>query len=184
MHRRIRLIAAGLALLAVNAAGATWLGETVTVPPVDLIDQDGSSVRLTELMRGRTVVVNFMFTGCSSVCPPQTAILRAARESLADARNVLLISVTVDPLGDGPEQLRGYAKRFDLKPGIGQGWVFLTGKPEHVRRVMQSFGERGSAPDAHAGLVWIGNQASGRWTRLAANNGPAVIAKLVREAAQ
>jgi cytochrome oxidase Cu insertion factor (SCO1/SenC/PrrC family) len=48
-----------------------------------------------------------------------------------------LVSVTTDPEEDGPAQLATYAKAQDTQ---GRGWVFLTGKPGDVNRVLKLYG--------------------------------------------
>ncbi|MDR4516897.1 MAG: SCO family protein [Nitrosomonas sp.] len=169
------------------ATGTVWLSEAPVIPNIELTDQDGHKVRLDELIPEHIVLVNFMFTNCNSGCSPQTAILRATQEAIevSDLNGkILLISITVDPLTDSPAQLRHYAERFDVRTGVENGWVFLTGSSQQVRRIMQSFGERGSVPEAHTNLIWIGNQAKKRWTRTAALNGPDVLSRLVREITQ
>lgn len=177
-----------LTLLAADASAATiWLKEAPAIPEVELIDQEGHSVRFEELIHGRVVLVNFMFTGCTSSCSPQTAILRAVQESISntDGKNkILFISITVDPTTDYPARLSDYAQRFNLKLGVDNGWVFLTGMPQQVRRMLAAFGERGNLPETHTGLIWIGDQANKRWTRIAAFNGPKVLSKLIQEAVQ
>ena len=70
-------------LLTKNAAiASTWVSEPPVIPKVELIDQDNHSVRLDELIHEHIVLVNFMFTSCTSSCSPQTAILRATMDAV------------------------------------------------------------------------------------------------------
>jgi protein SCO1 len=165
-----------------------------TIPPpawpeVALQDQDGHIRRLRgELIDGGPVVLSFMFTSCATTCPPQTATMRELRRRLdadADAalRGVLLLSVTVDPVADGPAQLKAYAQRYDIAAGRERGWVFLTGERAALAKVWRAFGVDVSAREAHSNLLWITHPARGRWTRSSALNAPADLLRAVREVA-
>lgn len=173
-------VGAGLAGQRVAHAAGWW--PAPVVPDVPLLDHEGRSVRLPEMLRGRAVVVSFFFTGCASVCPPQTALLRdAARQwqTRPALRDVLLVSISVDPLGDGPAQLRDYGRRFDL--GLGDRWVLLTGAPAPLRRVLGAFDVAVGARDEHPSLLWLGDDARARWTRTSALNPPALTTRLLEE---
>lgn len=176
LPRRAVLLAGAAWSLPHSARAQAWL-PTPTLPDVALQDQDGQSQRLLGGLIGeRAVVVNFFFSGCGTVCPPQTALLRELRQRIdtaGRARDVLFLSISVDPLGDGPAQLRAYAQRFDLRAGASGNWSLLTGAPGDVARVLQGFGVASGAPQQHANLVWMGHAARQRWTRLAGLASPA-----------
>jgi protein SCO1/2 len=178
-----------------TAHAANWL-PTPAVPDVPLLDHEGRSRRLPELLRGRAVVVNFFFTGCATVCSPQTALLReAARQWQArpGLRDVLVVSISVDPLGDGPAQLRDYARRFGLPVSLSSGttaeastipapsWVLLTGDVAPLRSILAAFDVPLGAPDQHPAVLWLGDSARGRWTRTSALNAPALTTRLLEE---
>src|SRR5690349_20038865 len=94
---------------------------------VELIDQDGKKVHFySDVLKGKTVVVNALFTTCTSVCPPMNRNMERIQEALGErvGRDVFLVSITVDPDVDTPARLKDYAKKFHAGPG----WVFLTGK--------------------------------------------------------
>lgn len=168
-RRAVLLAGAAVWPLCSALAQAWW--PTPALPDVALQDQDGHAQRLLGGLIGeRAVVVSFFFSGCGTVCPPQTALLRELRQLVdasAHAREVRFLSISVDPLGDGPAQLRAYAQRFGLRAGAAQGWSLLTGAPGDVARVLQGFGVAAGAPQQHANLVWMGHAARQRWTRLA-----------------
>lgn len=153
--------AADAAPPAVRVAPAT----RVTVPDEELVDQDGAPVRLRELLQGQVAVVNFVFTTCTTICSPMTAVFAKLQRELDRAalgRDVRLVTVSLDPAVDTPERLKRYADQFDRRPG----WSFLTGRPERVGRVLRALG--GSAPirEQHAPFTLIGSTAEGRWTRV------------------
>lgn len=143
----------------------------VTVPDARLLDSAGTTQRLRALCEP-PVVIGFFYTGCSTVCPPQTAMLRALRERLdaahAGAPRARLLSITVDPLGDSPAAMRAYAQRFELRLGLDAGWLMLTGEAAELRRVWAAFGVPLGDPEAHSSLLWLGSASRGRWTRASA----------------
>lgn len=174
MRRRQAL--AALATLGAASAGlapawAQGASGRVVLPDARLLDQAGTLHRLQALCDA-PVVIGFFYTGCSTVCPPQTAALRALRERLdaagAGAPQVRLLSISVDPLGDSPEALRIYAQRFELRLGLQAGWLMLSGELAELRRVWAAFGVAAGDPETHSSLLWLGSAPRGRWTRAAA----------------
>jgi protein SCO1/2 len=107
-------------------------------PDFALVDQRGEAVTLASL-RGRPVLLDFVFTRCPGPCPVLTGIHHDVREALApDARaRVASVSVTLDPAFDTPEVLAEYvaARRLDA-----QGWSFVTGGVEEVEAVVHAYG--------------------------------------------
>ncbi len=173
-HALARLLCAGAPLAWAPATQALGWLPTPAVGEVQLLDQNGRSHRLADLLRERPVAVSFFYTGCATVCPPQTALLRAsgpqwrARPAL---RELLMLSISVDPLNDGPAELRAYGQRFDLPLGDAEGWLLLSGAPREVQRALSAF-DVAQRPDAHPALLWLGDPARGRWTRTSALNSP------------
>jgi protein SCO1 len=192
-RRQLCLGAAAMAVSSLwSAAGAaspdrSWLRQPV-LPDVPLLDQDGRRMHLQrDLIDGRTVVINFMFTGCQTVCPPQTALLREAMrrfDERGSARDLLVLSLTVDPLADGPAQLRAFGQRYQLPVGLARGWVLLTGGPADVARVLTAFDVPTGAPGDHPSLLWLGHAPSGRWTRSSSLNPPEALVSLIEDLRQ
>ncbi|MGK3995622.1 SCO family protein [Sorangium sp. So ce1024] len=150
----------------------------VAVPDEELVDQDGAPVRLRELAEGRVLVVNFIFTTCTTICSPMTAIFGRLQAELGDAleRDVRLVSISLDPATDTPERLKRYAEKFGRRPG----WVFLTGSRERVNRVLDALGGRAPIKEQHAPVTLIGREAEGRWARVDGIAPPARLAEEVR----
>ncbi|XXT22646.1 SCO family protein [Sorangium sp. So ce429] len=150
----------------------------VVVPDEELVDQDGAPVRLRELAKDRVLAVNFIFTTCTTICSPMTAIFGRLQAELGDAleRDVRLVSISLDPAMDTPERLKGYADKFGRRPG----WVFLTGDRERVNRVLDALGGRAPIKERHAPITLIGRAAEGRWTRVDGIAPPARLADEVR----
>ena len=138
--------------------------EEVTVPDEELIDQDGHAVRIRELLADRVVAVNFVFTTCTTICSPMSAIFGRVQSALGPAmeRKVRLVSISLDPATDTPEKLREYADRF----GRRAGWTFLTGPSDRVARVLRGLGGQAFVREGHRPLTLIGSAPDRRWQRV------------------
>ena len=107
------------------------------LPDVSLIDQHGSAVSLASL-KGKPVLIDFIYTSCASTCPVLTAKMVSVARELGPAlgANVTMVSITLDPEHDSPAQLAGYAKS---QGADANGWLFLTGKPAQIDQVLAQF---------------------------------------------
>ena len=151
------------------------------IPNASLITHEKRHVRFyDDLVKGRTVVVNFMFTSCASICPQATSTLRKVQDVITerDARDVLLLSVTVDPDTDTPDVLARYARQHNVKAG----WLFLSGTREEVDKVRRRFGASDNDdpdPSQHTGMVIYGNEPIGQWRMINVTRPPNTIAEAV-----
>ncbi len=107
------------------------------LPDVSLIDQHGSTVSLASL-RGKPVLIDFIYTSCASTCPMLTSKMATIARALGPAlgADVRIVSITLDPEHDSPAELAKYAKSHDASDS---GWIFLTGPPERVDQVLALF---------------------------------------------
>jgi len=108
-------------------------------PDVTLIDMNGDSVSLPELLDGEAgpVVLQFIFTACRSSCPSLTAALASGQKQLTGGDDgARLISISIDPATDTPARLRKYAEEHHAGPR----WSFFTGDPEDIVTVQKAFG--------------------------------------------
>jgi protein SCO1 len=112
----------------------------VTTPDFVLVNQDNQSFPSTQL-RGKVVVLNFIFTTCTDVCPIFTANLAQLQRTLNSrySGDVFFVSITTDPEVDSPKVLKAYAQRYNAD---FKNWVFLTGPESELNRVWKSFGIR------------------------------------------
>lgn len=136
----------------------------VEVPDVELVDQDGKPVRLRELLSGdKAVVADFVFTTCTTVCPVLSGILSRMQDRFGAhlGKDVLMVSVTLDPVRDTPAKLKAYAKRWKAQPG----WVWLTGPKDVVERVLKGMGAYTPNFTDHPPMVLVGDARTGAWTR-------------------
>ena len=177
-------LAAGVALiplpsLAVIAGGT---GFAANFDGAALVDQDGRPFSFAPLA-GKVLLVNFVYTGCSTVCPMQTRVLAEVQAALAAdvAARVRFVSISLDALQDTPAALKAFATtmRADLTH-----WSFVTGKPSDVDRIAQRLrlfraGPNVTRPDDHATSLWAVD-AKGRLVQRYAGN-PPDRERLVRE---
>jgi cytochrome oxidase Cu insertion factor (SCO1/SenC/PrrC family) len=143
-----------------------------------LLTQDNKPVRFyDDLLKGKVVMINFMFTTCNGVCPPMMANLAKVQRYLGErvGREVVMISISVDPLTDTTAALKRYANNFKA----GEGWYFLTGKKENVDAVLRKLGGYTESKFEHSSLVIIGNEATGEWTKAPALMNPSELASVV-----
>ena len=150
-------------------------------PNVELVTQDGKAVRFfDDLIRGKVVAINFIFTGCSASCSMETARLREVQDLLSDrmGKDVFFYSISIDPLNDTPEVLRAYAAKF----GTGPGWTFLTGRVKDIDLLRNKLGlympplAQGGPSNDHDLSLIVGNQATGRWMKASPFENPEVLA--------
>src|SRR4051812_21449254 len=134
------------------------------IPNLTVTTQRGKPVKFyDDLVKGKIVIISFIYTSCTDICPLTTARVAQLEEKLGDmvGREVFLISMTVDPKTDTPERLKEYAERF----GAGPGWSFVTGKPDDIRAINYKFGDRSGVISEHRNEIVIGNDATGEWQK-------------------
>jgi protein SCO1/2 len=134
------------------------------IPNLTVTTQNGKPVRFYDnLVKGKIVIISFIYTSCTDICPLTTARIAQLEDKLGDlvGRDVFILSMTVDPERDTPERLKEYAEAF----GAGPGWSFVTGKPEDIRAINYKFGERSQVLSEHRNEIVIGNDATGEWQR-------------------
>jgi protein SCO1/2 len=136
MNRFVPVLAAAAMLLALRAAAAQSgaLPRIGAAPPFALRTQDGRPLALADL-RGRVVVLDFIFTSCADTCPLQTRKLARLRTELGP--EAYFVSITLDPQRDTAAALQSYARRQGANLG---NWSFLTGDPAQIREVARGYG--------------------------------------------
>lgn len=147
---------------------------------VPLLDQDNREVRLKDdLVGDRIVVMGFVYTSCTTVCPVISAIMQKLQKQLGDraGRDVQLISMSIDPLRDTPQRLHEYAGRF----GAGDGWRWLTGSNEAVSDTLKGLGTWTANYEEHPPLIMVGDGRTGQWTRFYGFTDPTVLMARVDE---
>ncbi len=162
----VSLLAAALVSQNVKAqkdgSGGRW-GEGY-FPNLAVVNQHGKTLRFyDDVIKNKIVVVSFIYTGCTQICPLTTARMAQIADRLEDVlgTKIHFVSISVDPENDSPEKLAAYASAFYS----GKGWQFLTGTLENIRAVNATLGERMRRLEDHRNEVVLGNDAIREWAR-------------------
>jgi len=195
MMNRRAFFSAGTGASATLALAAFTAPSTSTAKPfrqdgeqwftnVELRTHEGKTVRFfDDLMKGKIILVNFMFTDCGDICPGMTQNLADVQKLLGDrvGRDIFMYSISLQPENDTPERLKAYAETFD----VGPGWLFLTGAREDVELLRHRLGFVDSDPaqdadlEQHIGTVRIANVPLHRWMMSPALLNPEAIVRSV-----
>lgn len=144
-----------------EAAGSS---RKMTIPDVEVLDQHGNELHFyRDLIKDKTVAINFIFTNCTTICPPLAATFQRVQREMGDkvGKDVHFISISVDPLTDTPERLKAWGAKFKAGPG----WTFVTGEKQEMDKLLNALGAAVSKREDHTPAMIIGNDAKGVWTR-------------------
>ncbi|MGL4421924.1 MAG: SCO family protein [Gemmataceae bacterium] len=102
------------------------------IPPFELTERSGQVVRTADLL-GKVWVASFVFTRCNGPCPAVTATVARLQSDFATMPDVRLVTFTVDPKRDKPDELQKYAAKYGADP---VRWLFLTGPEPELHSLM------------------------------------------------
>jgi protein SCO1/2 len=161
MSKRQKLITIGLwavLILALNAVVLAFAWERLhpvsqlpvklQIPHFALTDQDGKRLSDQDL-RGKPWVAAFIFTGCADTCPMMSKKM-SNLQTMITAKDVKLVSFTVDPDRDTPAVLKQYAARFNADT---TRWKFVTGTAQQMKDVAYGMGIAVQPPDGNDPLL-------------------------------
>jgi len=151
---------------AAGSAAGNVTGPTtkLLIPDVEVLDQEGKTLHFySDLVKGKTVAINFIFTNCTTICPPLAATFARVQKDMGDkvGKDVHFISLSVDPLTDTPERLKAWGAKFKA----GADWTFVTGNKQEMDELLNALGAYVSRREDHTPSVIIGNDTKGVWTR-------------------
>lgn len=178
---RLGLLAIAVALLCEPAlAGNRWGANYF--PNVPLTTQDGKTVHFyDDLIKGKIVVIDLIYTHCVDACPLETARLVQVQKMLGDrvGKDIFFYSISIDPDHDTPAVLKEYAEKYH----VGPGWTFLTGKKEDIDLLSKKLGlytePDPNDRDGHTPSVLLGNEPGGQWMRNTATDNPRFLSILI-----
>lgn len=136
----------------------------MVIPDVEVLDQHGNQLHFySDLIKGKTVAINFIFTNCTTICPPLAATFARVQRDMGDkvGRDVHLISISVDPLTDTPERLKAWGGKFKA----GAGWTFVTGNKQEIDKLLNALDASVARREDHSPAVIVGNDSKDIWTR-------------------
>jgi protein SCO1 len=190
MRKSLRFLAASLLTFGV-ASGVVFKNSGLRAAPLDtpwnadyftnteVITQDGKKLKFyDDLIKDKIFVINFIFTGCSQLCPLTTARMAAVQEQLGDAvgRDIFFYSISLDPMNDTPAKLKKFADGFKIRPG----WLFLTGDPDSLKLIRDRLGERSRDKSEHQAIVILANDKTGEWRKDSAMSETEHLAETIR----
>lgn len=153
----------------------------MNIPDLEVVDQDNRRVKFySDLVKGKTVAINFIFTTCTTICTPLGATFARVQKELKAAANddVQLISISVDPVTDTPQRLKTWRAKFKAE----DGWTLVTGDKQIINKLLEGLSASAAKRDDHSAIVLIGNDLTGQWTRAYGLAKPSQIITLIKEA--
>ncbi|HEY3381188.1 MAG TPA: SCO family protein [Vicinamibacterales bacterium] len=151
-------------------------------PNVTLTTHEGRQVHFyDDLVRGKIVAIDLIYTTCKYACPLETARLAQVQTLLGDrmGRDVFFYSITIDPDHDTPPVLKAYAEKYHAGPG----WLFLTGKASDIELISRKLGlytePNPANKDGHTPSLLVGNETTGQWMRNSALDNPKFLARTI-----
>jgi protein SCO1/2 len=132
------------------------------IPGVSMVRQDGTKATFpTELDDGRPVILTFIYTTCTTICPVLSHVLAQAQKKL-DRERVHIVSISIDPERDTPARLLEYAKRFDAGPQ----WQHYTGTAQASVALQKGFDAYRGDKMNHTPVTYLRGAPGQRWVRL------------------
>jgi protein SCO1/2 len=135
-----------------------------SLPSVNLLRQDGTRQSLRQALDdGRPVVMNFIYTTCTAICPVSSQVFMQLREMLGAERDQFnMASFSIDPEQDTPQRLAAYAKRF----GAAGVWNHYTGRLEDCVAVQRAFDAWRGDKMNHTALTLMRSRPGKAWVRV------------------
>jgi cytochrome oxidase Cu insertion factor (SCO1/SenC/PrrC family) len=162
-----------------SAATSVAMVAGLKIPDTVLVNQHGERVRFySDLVKGRVVAINTIYTTCTTICPLMGANFASLSRLLAKRGdgNINLISISIDPVTDTPARLDQWSRGFG-EPG--PGWTLLTGSKADVDGLLKALRIFTLDKDDHTPVALIGNAVGVDWTRASALMPPARLAELI-----
>lgn len=154
----------------------------LTIPDVNVLDQNGRQRKFySDLVKDKVVIVNFVFTTCTAVCPRSGANFRKLQTLLGErlGKDVFLISISTDPEADTPKKLKSWGAQFGAK----DGWPLVTGKKEQITSLLSFLTGDGPNKGYHEPAILIINDTKSAQRRVYGFEEPARVGKLTDELA-
>ncbi len=133
------------------------------IPDINVVREDGRTVNIrAALDAGGPVLVGFIFTTCTAICPITSATFQHVQERLAAGDRLSVASISIDPEQDTPARLREYAAKFDT----GARWHYYTGTVAASIALQRAFDAyRGDKMD-HTASAYLRAAPGQPWVRI------------------
>jgi protein SCO1 len=131
---------------------------------IDLVDESGRPTTLLQAVGAdKPVLVNFIFTTCTTICPVMSAGMSQFLANLgADRDRVRVVTISIDPETDTADVLRAYASRYHAP----SSWQFLTGTPAAIDAAQRAFGAYRGGKNNHVAATFVRSSPAGSWIAL------------------
>lgn len=157
--------------------GQKVVAADVSLSDAVMLDQTGAERQMkSEIVGDRIVVVDFIYTSCTTICPVTTALLAQARTKMTDIDDdtVAFVSMSIDANTDTPARLAEFAER------AGADWTFLTGDKRVMDEALTAMDAYATNPEDHAPMILIGDASTGKFKRIFGLPNPKLIEDEVR----
>ena len=158
-------------------SGQKIMSADVTISDAPMLDQTGAERHMaSDVVGDRIVVVDFIYTSCTTICPVTTALLAQARSKMTDIdqETVAFVSMSIDSNTDTPARLADFAARADAD------WTFLTGDKRVMDAALTDMDAYATNPEDHAPMIIIGDASTGEFKRIFGLPNPQMIEDQVR----
>jgi protein SCO1 len=152
--------------------------ENYKMPAVGLVRQDGSKAAFpAELDDGRPVMLNFIYTSCTAICPVTTQVFSQVQDKLGtDQGKLHMVSVSIDPEYDTPGRLDAFAKKYKA----GAQWQFYTGTRDASIAVQKALDAYRGDKMNHVPVTYLRAAPGKPWVRLDGLRSPDDLVKEIR----
>ena len=151
---------------------------------LEVVDQNGKRMRFySDVLQGRVVLLNFIFTNCKDACPMATQKMIQVRDLLAESvkDDIWFVSISVDPERDTPGAMKAFAQKMNVDESR---WLFLTGAKQNLEHIVRKLGQYTQEVEAHSTLMLAGNDRTRHWTRVMPMTPPRGVAEQLRSLAE
>lgn len=152
------------------------------VPALTLVRQDGIKVGFPQqLDDGRPVILDFIYTSCTAVCPVTSQVFSQLQEELGKERDkVNMISISIDPEYDTPARLTEYARKFHA----AAQWQHYTGTTQASITMQKAFDVYRGDKMNHSPVTFLRAAPGKPWVRLDGFATPDVLLREYRDLAK
>jgi len=147
---------------------------------LELVTHEGRKVRFySDVLDGRTVLINIIYTNCKDACPLITQKLNQVRALVGEqfGREVYFVTLTSDPERDSPAALKTFAQKQNVDLS---GWTFLTGNKKNIDHILTKLGQFSQNVEEHSTLLIAGNVGAKRWSKIRPDAPPLAISERLK----
>ncbi|WP_103068965.1 SCO family protein [Aquimarina sediminis] len=141
-----------------------------------LQNQFGEDVNFHDLIKGKVVALNFIFTSCKTICPPMGVNfihLKKLMNKRVENSELVMLTISIDPITDTPERLLEWSKKFEAGPG----WTLLTGEKKNITTILKNLEVYTALKEEHAPIILLGKGGENNWIRTNGLANPQELAK-------